>query len=136
MSTSLKYAMTGAAALTVIVGGLWPLLDAAGRTGVLLAAAIALPVQVIAFAALVRFRSELEGFLVAWLGGTLVRMVILGVAALVVIRSGMDGAVPMLLALAGFFFGLLLLEPIYLRSGTDDVTTAGPVQATAGTVEA
>ena len=36
--------------------------------------------------------------------------------AFIVIRSGMEGAVPMLLALASFFFGLLMLEPIYFKA--------------------
>lgn len=115
MSPSLKYAATGGAALTLIVGALWPVLDAAGRSGVLLAAAIAMPVQVGAFWALRRFRGDPNAFLAAWIGGTLLRMVVVGIVAVAVIRSQMDGAVPMLLALAGFFFGLLLLEPIYFR---------------------
>ncbi len=41
----------------------------------------------------------------------------IGVVAWLVIRSETEMAVPMLLALASFFFGLLLLEPIYFRSG-------------------
>jgi hypothetical protein len=115
MSASLKYGATGVGAIAVIVLGLWPFLDGAGRNGVMAAAAIALPVQVLAFAALNRFRGELNGFLAAWVGGTLVRMVVIAVVAIAVIRSGTEGAVPMLLALAGFFFGLLLLEPVYFR---------------------
>lgn len=136
MSPSLKYATTGAAAVAVIVAGLWPLLDAAGRNGVLLAAAVALPVQVLAFWVLRRFRGHGNAFLAAWIGGTLVRMAVLGATAFVAIRSGMDGAVPMLLALAGFFFGLLLLEPIYFRSETNDLATIGKVDAPTGPVEA
>jgi len=115
MSASLKYAATGVGAVALIVLGLWPFLDDAGRNGVMVAAAIALPVQVLAFAALNRFRGETTGFLAAWVGGTLFRMVVLAVVAITVIRSGTEGAVPMLLALAGFFFGLLLLEPVYFR---------------------
>jgi hypothetical protein len=115
MSASLKYGATGVGAVAVIVLGLWPFLDDAGRNGVVVAAAIALPVQVLAFTALNRFRGELGGFLAAWVGGTLVRMLVIAVVAIAVIRSGTEGAVPMLLALAGFFFGLLLLEPVYFR---------------------
>jgi hypothetical protein len=55
----------------------------------------------------------MNGFLAAWVGGTLLRMTVIAVVAFVAIRSGMEGAVPMLLALAAFFFGLLLLEPVY-----------------------
>ena len=115
MSPSLKYAATGLSGIAAIALVLWPFLDPAGRTGVLLAAAVAFPVQALAFVALRRFRDDVNGFLAVWLGGTLARMMVIAVVAAVVIRSQMDGAVPMLLALAGFFFGLLLLEPLYFR---------------------
>jgi hypothetical protein len=36
--------------------------------------------------------------------------------AFLVLRSGSEGIAPTLLALASFFFGLLLLEPIYFRA--------------------
>jgi hypothetical protein len=124
MSTSVRYAITGTAAIATIVAGLWPFLEPAGRSGILAAAAVALPVQIIAFWALNRFRSELKGFLAAWIGGTLVRMAVIATVAVVVIRSGTEGAVPMLLALAGFFFGLLLLEPVYFRIGPSETVEA------------
>lgn len=117
MIASLKYAAAGAGVVALSVLALWPFLDAAGRTAVLMAAAVALPVQVLAFAALHGLSGRLEGFLAAWVGGTLLRMAVLATAAFFVIRSQVEGAVPMLLALAGFFFGLLLLEPIYFRLG-------------------
>ena len=124
MSASTKYAVTSVVAIATIVVGLWPFLEPAGRNGVLAAAAVALPVQVIAFWALIHFRAELNGFLAAWVGGTLVRMAVIAVVAIVVVRSGMEGAVPMLLALAGFFFGLLLLEPVYFRIGPSETVEA------------
>lgn len=129
MTPSLKYAATGGAIIALIVGLLWPILDPAGRVGVLLAAAIAMPVQVAAFWALRRFRGEQNAFLAAWIGGTLLRMIVVGIAAFTVIRSQMDGAVPMLLALAGFFFGLLLLEPLYFKGGQGALTNAETVEA-------
>jgi hypothetical protein len=52
----------------------------------------------------------------AWAGGMAVRALAVAAVAFVVIRSGAEGAVPMLLALAGFFFALLLLEPVYFRA--------------------
>lgn len=119
MSPSLKYAATGFAGIATFAVVLWPFLDPASRNGILLAGAVALPVQALAFAALYRFREDVNGFMAAWLGGTLVRMGVIGVVAAVVIRSGMQGAVPMLLALAGFFFGLLLLEPVYFRPASN-----------------
>lgn len=124
MSPSVKYAVTGGGAIAVIVAGLWGFLDPSARNGVLAAAAVALPVQITAFWALVHFRAEVNGFLAVWVGGTLVRMAVIAVVATVVIRSGMEGAVPMLLALAGFFFGLLLLEPVYFRIGPSETVEA------------
>jgi hypothetical protein len=81
----------------------------------LLAAAVALPVQIVAFSALVRFRKRFTGFLAVWAGGILVRMAIVISVSIVALRVRMDGAVAALLALAGFFFLLLLLEPFYFR---------------------
>ena len=114
MTPSAKYAALGSGAVCAIVLCLWPFLDAPARSGVLMAAAVALPVQIVAFAAIQRFRGELNGFLAAWIGGTLIRMVVVG-AAFVWLAAGFDGGAPMLLALAGFFFGLLLLEPVCFR---------------------
>lgn len=124
MSAALRYAASGVGACALMVLVLWPFLDGAGRNGVLFAAAIALPVQIAAFAVLLRYRGETNGFLAAWVGGTLVRMIVIGVAAVAVISSGMDGAIPMLLALPAFFFGLLLLEPVYFRPGPNTTVEA------------
>jgi len=115
MTPSAKYAALGAGTVSVVVLALWPFLDTPSRSGVLVAAAVALPVQIVAFAAIQRFRGELNGFLAAWIGGTLVRMAVLGGVAVALVRSGFDGGASMLLALAGFFFALLLLEPVCFR---------------------
>ena len=115
MNAALKYAGAGLSVVFVTILALWPFLDPAGRTGVLIAAAVAIPVQAIAFAVLLRFRGKLNGFLAAWVGGTMIRMVVLAVVAFLAIRSSAEGAIPMLLALAGFFFALLLLEPLFFR---------------------
>ncbi len=129
MSPSLKYAATGGAVIALTVGLLWPVLDPAGRSGLLLAAAIATPVQVTAFWVLRRVRDQPNAFLAAWVGGTALRMVVIGVVAFAAIRSQMDGAVVMLLALAGFFFGLLLLEPVFFKVGSGTLTHAETVEA-------
>ena len=122
MKAPLKYAVTGSTVVALAVAVLWPFLDSAGREGVLLAAAIALPVQVGAFWALMGLKHKVNGFLAVWVGGTLLRMLVVAAAAVLAILTEMDGAVPMLLSLAGFFFGLLLLEPMYFRSEPDEVT--------------
>ncbi|MGY8778950.1 MAG: hypothetical protein ACKVIN_12635 [Longimicrobiales bacterium] len=124
MSTSLKYAAAGVCAIALVIAGLWPFLDVAARNGVLVAAAIALPIQVAAFAVLIRYLGELNGFLAAWVGGMMIRMLVVAVVAVAAIRTGTEGAVPMLLARVGFFFGLLLLEPVYLRGRSSQTVEA------------
>ena len=115
MSASLRYGATAVAVVGLATLVLWPFLEPAGRQGVLVAAAVALPVQVLAFAVLMRFRGRLNGFMAAWAGGMAVRSLAVAAVAFVVIRSGGEGVVPTLLALAGFFFALVLLEPVYFR---------------------
>ena len=124
MSASLKYSLAGVSAISLTVAGLWPFLDVAARIGVLIAAVTALPIQVAAFAALIRYRGELNGFLAAWVGGMMIRMLVVAVVAVAAIRTDAEGAVPMLLALVGFFFGLLLLEPVYLRGRSNQTVEA------------
>jgi CDP-diglyceride synthetase len=124
MSASLKYAAAGVCAIALIIAGLWPFLDVAARNGVLVAAVTALPIQVAAFAVLIRYRGELNGFLSAWVGGMMIRMLVVAVVAVTAVRTDAEGAVPMLLALVGFFFGLLLLEPVYLRGRSNQTVEA------------
>ena len=111
-----KYAFTGLLGVALITLVFMPFLDPAGRRGLVIAALIALPIQILAFSAMLSFRSDWNRFLVVWVGGTLLRMIVIALAAFVAIRLDLEGLAPMLLALAGFFFGLLLIEPIYLRS--------------------
>lgn len=94
---------------------LWPFLDPRGRAGVALAALIAFPVQVVAFGLLVRWRDRMNRFLAVWAGGTAVRMVVIGVTAFLLAGAERVAPIPTLLALAGFFFGLLLVEPLFFE---------------------
>lgn len=97
---------------------LWPLLDGRGRAGIALAALIAYPVQVLAFGLLVRWRDRMARFLAVWAGGTVVRMGIIFVAAFLLAGAEWVAPIPTLLALAGFFFGLLLVEPLFFEGKT------------------
>ena len=115
MSGEAKYAGTGAAGVAAVILVLWPFLDPASWLGLLIAAAVALPVQWVAFAALMRFRGKPNGFLGVWVGGTLLRMAVLGLVAFLAISRGIEGSMALLLALAGFLFGLLLLEPMFFK---------------------
>ena len=99
----------------------WPFLTTDGRAGVVLAAIIAYPFQIAAFWLLIRYRDRMSAFLAIWAGGTVVRMAIIGVVAVFMTRAERVAPVPTLLALAAFFFGLLLVEPVFFketRAGT------------------
>lgn len=119
MTSSLRYATvgTGVVALAVLLS--WPFLDPGARRGVVAAALVALPVQIASFALMQRFRGQVDRFLIAWVGGTVLRMLTIGFVAFVVVRSGSGNVMPTLVALASFFFGLLLLEPIYFRGAPE-----------------
>lgn len=122
MTAPLNYAITGLAAVGAVTLALRPFLDASAWEGVVMAGLIALSVQVVAFWLLDRFHRRINGFLAVWAGGTLVRMGVVGVVAFVVVRNEVPGAVALLLALAGFFFALLLLEPMHFRPEPVDRT--------------
>lgn len=115
MRQVIRYGGVGLLALILLNAGLWPWLSSEARRGLLVAALIAFPVQVVAFALLVRFRKEAKRFLLVWMGGTVVRMGIILLAGVALTRVPTLPPAPTLLALAGFFFGLLLLEPLFLR---------------------
>ena len=116
MSAPVRYAAAAVLFVGVVTLGLWPFLGETARNGVLVAGLIALPIQVLAFSLLVRYRGRTKGFLAAWAGGMALRAAVVVVVAVFVIRSQSASAVPMLLALPGFFFGLLLLEPLYFKN--------------------
>ena len=109
---------------TAILAGLG-CIRSLGRRGVLIAAVIALPVQIASFTILQHYRGRVRGFMAAWVGGTLLRMTTIAVVAVVVIRSGAAGRIPMLFALASFFFGLLLLEPVYFKASQGEMGGSG-----------
>ena len=117
MSRTGRYAAAclGVVALGAVAAAL--LLDRSGMLGVLAAAAVALPVQVGSFAVLVRYRPGTPAFTAAWAGGTLLRMVVVGLAGWGLLARPELPPLPTLLGLAGFFFAMLLLEPRFLGLG-------------------
>ncbi|MDT8369476.1 MAG: hypothetical protein RQ745_09740 [Longimicrobiales bacterium] len=114
-------------ACTVIAGatlGVGATLDPVGRRSLVWAAGIAIPVQLIAFGALLRTRDQGNAFLLAFAGGGAARLGVLGVAGLLVTRMESDlAAAPLMLGLAGYLFALLLLEGLFLRMGARTRTT-------------
>ena len=122
MSRTVKYAGACLALVAVVLGVAAVLMDPSGLFGVLAAAAVTLPIQVAAFTALASAPAGTNRFLAAWVGGTLVRLVVVGLGGWALIRAGLPRA-PTLLGLAGFFFGMLLLEPVFLGLGRTRQTT-------------
>ncbi len=122
MTGEAKYVGTGAAGVAAVILVLWPFLDPASRTGLLIAAAVALPVQGVSFAALMRFRGKPHGFVGVWVGGVALRMAVVGLVAFLAVVRGAEGLIALLLALAGFLFGLLLLEPMYFKPEARETT--------------
>lgn len=120
MTGLLRYSLVGTAVVALGVLGSWPFLDPVGHRGLVVAACVALPIQIGSFALLQRFRGQLRRFLAVWVGGTVLRMAAIGAVAFLVIQSGPRGVAPTLLALAAFFFALLLLEPIYFGAGRNE----------------
>lgn len=122
MTQIVRYGGVALLALLLAIAGLWPWVSSSARTGILVAALVAYVVQVVAFFLLVRFWGEGKRFLLVWVGGTVVRMGVILAAALVVSQTTSLPPAPTLLALAGFFFGLLLLEPLFLRPRGNEST--------------
>jgi hypothetical protein len=114
-SLSLKYGAAAVLLVGALTLALWPLLDQPSRRGVLTAGLIAVPVQVLAFAALVRRHGRANGFVAAWASGMALRAVVVVITAIVVVQTQAAGAIALLLALAGFFFALLMLEAFFFR---------------------
>jgi len=109
-------------ALVLVAGatlGIGALLDPVGRRSLQWAAGIALLVQLVAFAVLLRLRDAGSTFLLAFLGGGAARLGVLGVVGLLTtkLETGLAAA-PLLLGLAGYFFALLLLESWFLLGST------------------
>ena len=84
---------------------------------IVLAAGFAWPVQVGAFALLVRRGASTgAGFVKAWVVGIVARFLTLGAAAILAVRFFRDGGTTLLLGLAALLFVMLLLESRYFRA--------------------
>ncbi len=116
MSATARYVVAGLALAVILFVGAWPFLDAGGRRGMLVAFAVALPMQGVFFRLLSRGQDRPGVFLRAWVLGMLGRLAALGGFALVVAVGTELPPLPTLVSFAGFLFGLLLLEPAFLRN--------------------
>lgn len=117
MRAYLGYALTGAGVVAVLAGLLSWLLGPRAAVSVWWAAGLAYVVQLVAFAALLRFRARPNGFLAVWAGGILARLIVVLAGAYWVMRTPALEPAPALLALAGFLFVLLLMEPVFFFVG-------------------
>jgi hypothetical protein len=119
---TVRYGGVSLLALLLVLACTWPWVSPPARVGILAAAAVAYPVQMVAFFLLVRHWDGGKRFLLFWVGGTVVRMGVILLAALAVSQMESLPPAPTLIAMAGFFFGLLLLEPLFLRPGGTETT--------------
>jgi hypothetical protein len=102
---------------------LLPFFDEAGRRGILLAASIGYPVQVMAFGLLLRARGEPTRFMVWWGVGIGIRVAVVVAVGLLSTTLATVEPAALLLSLVGFFFVLLLIEPVFLRADDKDAQT-------------
>lgn len=111
-----NYAIAALLVTAIVGGAMWPFLDGTGRMSLLLAMAIALPVQLGAFLLVVPALEDQNRFMVRWGLGVLLRMLVVAAVGLLLPRlTAFDGGV-LLLTICGLFFALLLLEPAFFRS--------------------
>lgn len=111
----LAYAAAGLV-VTAVLGGIASLMLESGRLSALwIAAGAAYGLQLMAFALLVRMRGQPQLFLVAWLGGMVLRFATVGLVAYWLSRNVAQPRATVLISFVGFVFVLLLLEPVFLR---------------------
>lgn len=120
------YLLASTVVVAFLVAGLWPWLGAAARSGLLTAGTIAVAAQAGAFALLLRAGDAPNGFLAAFAGGVMARLVLVGVAgAIATTFASKTRATALVLGLVGFFFVLVLLEAGFLagRKNRNERTT-------------
>jgi len=112
-----RYAAATALVILIVFGATWPFLDGPGRASLLAAAAIAVPVQWASFLFLVGAGGDHTQFLLRWGIGILARLGIVAAVGLLLPRLARFNGSVLILGVCGFFFALLLLEPVFIRSG-------------------
>lgn len=133
MTAWVSYAAASLALLVGLAVVVSWLVGADSADGVWLAAAVAMVVQLVAFAALASARRQGRDFMLSWASGMLLRFAaIAGVAFWVTRGTTLDAAVT-LLSLVGFVIVLVLLEPLFLglaEPAADRVETESPRRTT------
>lgn len=98
--------------LFLVIGA--PFLDASGRIGLLIAAAVTLPLQIGLFALLVGARHDSMRFMASWGLGVLGRMIVVGIVGISIRALDTVDPTVTILSTVGLFFIFLLLEPVFL----------------------
>ena len=115
MRAWLEYAAVGLVLIGATAGLLMLVVAPSNRGAVWFAAAVSYVVQLGAFAVLLAFRDNAQLFMIGWLSGMVIRFLTVGVAAMLLLRTGLFPTRVALLSLIGFVFILTLLEPVFLR---------------------
>lgn len=124
-----RYLGAGAVVVASGVGAAWPWLSPAGQRGLAEAAAVALVVQGVAFAMVVRSRRREQGWLQALALGMALRLVALGATGLVALRlAERSRTEALIMGLVSFLFLLILLEAWFLRGATRSETTTNQIR--------
>jgi phosphoglycerol transferase MdoB-like AlkP superfamily enzyme len=112
-------AYSALALLVGVVGVVLALIASTGDTvrAVVFSAVLAWGIQAVAFAALVQVSARPDRFMIAWLGGIVLRFAAVGAVAFWVTRSGALPPSATLVSLVAFIFVMLMLEPLFMRKG-------------------
>ena len=97
-----------------LVGAIaWSFVDDAGQSAMLISAGLALVVQMVAFAVARGMRRR--NMMLGWGLGSLLRLAMLVVYALVAAKAMRASLTPALVSFVGFLFVTMVIEPIFLK---------------------
>ena len=108
------YALTSALIIVVIAAVTWFLMDPAGRPMVVASATLAFLLQLVTFA-IARLLQRTHNLMIGWGIGSLLRLVVLVLYAVVVARLFRAPIAPALLSFAAFLFATTVVEPLFLK---------------------
>jgi hypothetical protein len=115
MTAWLRYAGLSGVILVFLALVVVLAVSGADARSVWLAAAVAWPVQLVAFAVLLGSRRRQVGFVAGWGGGMALRFLALAGMAIWVTVSDAHHPESALLSLIGFVMVLVLIEPLFLK---------------------
>ena len=108
-----QYAAVCVAIIALVGAVAWAFVSEAGRTALLVSAALALVVQAVAYA--VTRLMQPRGVILGWGLGSLLRFIALVLYALIVAKLWRAPLAPALLSFAAFLFLTTVFEPLFLK---------------------